>query len=63
VQWPHEGMWTIAFQTGTPGGDVINHVPAISPERGTCRRRRTPPAAISSCPKDVIELDMSATRR
>jgi uncharacterized membrane protein len=28
VQWPHPGMWTIAFLTGTPGGDVLNHVPA-----------------------------------
>jgi uncharacterized membrane protein len=27
VQWPHEGAWTIAFLTGTPGGDVVNHVP------------------------------------
>jgi uncharacterized membrane protein len=27
VQWPHEGMWTIAFLTGTPGGDVVNYVP------------------------------------
>jgi len=27
VQWPHEGMWTIAFLTGTPGGDVIKHLP------------------------------------
>jgi uncharacterized membrane protein len=27
VQWPHEGMWTIAFLTGTPGGDVLNHLP------------------------------------
>ena len=26
VQWPREGVWTIAFQTGTPGGDVINHL-------------------------------------
>jgi len=26
VQWPHDGMWTIAFQTGTPGGDVARHV-------------------------------------
>ena len=22
VQWPHEGTWTIAFLTGTPGGEV-----------------------------------------
>ena len=26
VQWPREGVWTIGFQTGTPGGDVINHL-------------------------------------
>ena len=26
VQWPHEGMWTIAFLTGTPGGDVLKHL-------------------------------------
>ena len=27
VQWPRPGVWTIAFQTGTPGGDVANHLP------------------------------------
>ncbi|MEX2198911.1 MAG: DUF502 domain-containing protein [Burkholderiales bacterium] len=27
VQWPREGMWTIAFLTGAPGGDVANHLP------------------------------------
>jgi uncharacterized membrane protein len=27
VQWPHEGMWTIAFLTGTPGADVARHIP------------------------------------
>lgn len=26
VQWPREGVWTIAFQTGAPGGDVANHL-------------------------------------
>jgi len=26
VQWPRPGVWTIAFQTGIPGGDVINHL-------------------------------------
>ena len=26
VQWPREGMWTIAFLTGTPGGDVTQHL-------------------------------------
>ena len=27
VRWPHEDAWTIAFITGTPGGDVVNHIP------------------------------------
>lgn len=27
VQWPREGMWTIAFLTGAPGGDVARHLP------------------------------------
>ena len=26
VQYPREGSWTIAFLTGEPGGDVINHL-------------------------------------
>ena len=26
VQYPHAGSWTIAFLTGTPGGDVKNHL-------------------------------------
>ena len=28
VQWPREGMRTIAFLTGAPGGDVARHLPA-----------------------------------
>lgn len=28
VQWPREGVWTIGFLTGVPGGDVVNHLPA-----------------------------------
>ena len=27
VQWPREGLWTIAFLTGAPGGDVARHLP------------------------------------
>jgi uncharacterized membrane protein len=27
VQWPHQGMWTIAFLTGAPGGDVATLLP------------------------------------
>jgi uncharacterized membrane protein len=26
VQYPRAGSWAIAFQTGTPGGDVVNHL-------------------------------------
>jgi len=28
IQWPREGVWTIAFVTGTPGGDVANYLQA-----------------------------------
>jgi uncharacterized membrane protein len=27
VEWPRTGVWTIGFVTGTPGGDVVNHLP------------------------------------
>ncbi len=27
VQWPREGMWTIAFVTGAPRGDTATHLP------------------------------------
>jgi uncharacterized membrane protein len=26
IQWPRQDVWTIAFVTGTPGGDVVNHL-------------------------------------
>ena len=26
VQWPRQDVWTIAFVTGAPGGDVANHL-------------------------------------
>lgn len=27
IEWPRPGVWTIGFVTGTPGGDVANHLP------------------------------------
>lgn len=27
VEWPRPGVWTIAFVTGAPGGEVLNHLP------------------------------------
>ena len=26
VRYPHQASWTIAFLTGSPGGDVVNHL-------------------------------------
>ena len=28
IEYPRKGVWTIAFLTGAPGGDVSNHLPA-----------------------------------
>ncbi|MEN9537826.1 MAG: hypothetical protein RLZZ126_61 [Pseudomonadota bacterium] len=28
VKWPHDGLWTIAFVTGTPGGDAATKLGA-----------------------------------
>jgi uncharacterized membrane protein len=28
IQWPRADVWTIAFVTGVPGGDVTNHLPS-----------------------------------
>ena len=60
VQWPRQDMWTIAFLTGTPGGDVTQHlqgdfvsvyVPTTpNPTGGYFVMMRR---------EDVIELDMS----
>ncbi|MEO7128764.1 MAG: DUF502 domain-containing protein [Rhodoferax sp.] len=27
LQWPREGVWTIGFVTGVPGGDAANYLP------------------------------------
>ena len=60
VQWPQEGMWTIAFLTGTPGGGVANHLP---PDSVSVYVPTTPNPTggyfVLVAKKDVIELDMS----
>ena len=60
VQWPREGMWTIAFLTGQPGGDVSNHL------KGDYLNVYVPTTPnptggyfVIVARKDVIELDMS----
>ncbi|MCD6042591.1 MAG: rane protein [Burkholderiales bacterium] len=60
VQWPREGMWTIAFLTGTPSGEVASHLP---PESVAVYVPTTPNPTggyfVIVARKDVIELDMS----
>src|SRR5882724_3686468 len=60
VQWPHAGAWTIAFQTGLPGGDVQRHVPAdcVSVYVPTTPNP-TSGFFVIVARKDVIELDMT----
>jgi uncharacterized membrane protein len=60
VQWPREGMWTIAFLTGTPGADVARKVP---PDCVAVYVPTTPNPTggyfVILPRKDVIELEMS----
>jgi uncharacterized membrane protein len=60
VQWPREGMWTIAFLTGTPGRDVTEH---LSGEYLSIYVPTTPNPTggyfVIVKRSDVIELDMS----
>jgi len=60
VQWPRDGMWTIAFLTGTPSGEVASHLP---PESVAVYVPTTPNPTggyfVIVARKDVIELDMS----
>ena len=60
VQWPREGMWTIAFLTGVPGGDVVNH---LKGDYLSVYVPTTPNPTggyfVIVARKDVIELDMS----
>ena len=60
VQWPREGMWTIAFLTGVPGGDVVNHLKGdyISVYVPTTPNPTSGYFVIVQR-KDVIELDMT----
>lgn len=60
VQWPQPGMWTIAFLTGTPGGDVANHLKGdfVSVYVPTTPNP-TGGYFVMVARKDLIELDMS----
>jgi uncharacterized membrane protein len=60
VRWPHPGAWTLAFQTGTPGGEVLRHIP---PDCVSVYVPTTPNPTggyfVIVPRNDVIELDMS----
>jgi len=60
VEWPRPGMWTIAFLTGTPGGDVSNH---LGGDYVSVYVPTTPNPTggyfVMLARKDVIELDMT----
>ena len=60
VRWPHEGMWTIAFLTGRPGGDVAAH---LEGDYLSVYVPTTPNPTggyfVMVARKDVIELEMS----
>jgi len=60
VEWPRPGMWTIAFLTGTPGGDVAQH---LEGDYVSVYVPTTPNPTggyfVMMPRKDVIELDMS----
>ena len=60
VQWPHEGMWTIGFLTGSAGGEVANH---LRDDYLSVYVPTTPNPTggyfVLVARKDVIDLDMS----
>ena len=60
VQYPRQGSWTIAFLTGQPGGDVVNH---LKGDYVSVYVPTTPNPTggyfVVVARKDVIELDMS----
>jgi uncharacterized membrane protein len=60
VQWPQPGMWTVAFLTGIPGGDVANH---LKGDYVSVYVPTTPNPTggyfVIVARKDTIELDMT----
>jgi uncharacterized membrane protein len=60
VQFPREGAWTIAFITGTPGGDVSNHLQGDYVSVYVPTTPNPTGGYFLMLPKtDIIELEMS----
>jgi uncharacterized membrane protein len=60
VRYPHQNSWTIAFLTGQPGGDVVNHLPGDYVSVYVPTTPNPTSGFFLMMPKDaVIELDMT----
>lgn len=60
VQYPRQGSWTIAFQTGVPGGEVQSHLGADFVSVYVPTTPNPTSGFFLMLPRaDVIELDMS----
>ena len=60
VQWPREGVWTIGFLTGVPGGDVATHLQGDYVSVYVPTTPNPTGGYFVMLPRsDVIELDMS----
>ena len=60
VQYPREGSWTIAFLTGTPGGEVTKHLTQAMVSVYVPTTPNPTSGFFLMMPQaDVIELDMS----
>jgi uncharacterized membrane protein len=60
VQYPRAGVWTIAFQTGTPGGEVAGHLGADFVSVYVPTTPNPTSGFFLMLPRaDVIELDMT----
>jgi uncharacterized membrane protein len=60
VQYPRAGSWTVAFMTGQPGGDVVNHLHGEYVSVYVPTTPNPTSGFFLMMPRaDVIELDMS----
>jgi len=60
VQYPREGSWTIAFLTGKPGGDVVNHLDGDYVSVYVPTTPNPTSGFFLMMPKrDIVELDMT----
>lgn len=60
VQYPRQGIWTIAFLTGKPGGDTANHLPGDFVSVYVPTTPNPTSGFFLMMPRsDVVELDMS----